>query len=135
MIEFATVSTHFTIINDILLLRDIYNFYYGTKNNIQKEEIIMKKKVRIEVGYEFKAGESVQAMGTAETVMDKLFNLCEHRFTSIRVEENIPYDEQRAGLFERRHQIYRALVPEESVEELINLIPEDNPYGIYVKEI
>lgn len=95
----------------------------------------MEKKVRIEFGYECRQGETTQAYGLADPVMDRLLDLCDYGYTRIEVDENLPYSEKRAGRFERRRRMYRANVPEESVEELVNLIPEDNPYGIYVKEI
>lgn len=93
------------------------------------------KKVKVELGVQFRLGEYDQATGPMEPAIWRLFDLSRYKYIRIEVDENLPCAETMSGKFERRKRMYRAEVPESKVQEIIDLIPKKNPYGIYLKRI
>lgn len=93
------------------------------------------KMVKVELGVQFRLGEYAQATGRMDAAIWKLFDLSGYRYIRIEVDENLPCAETMSGKFERRKRMYRAEIPESKVQAIIDLIPKENPYGIYLKRI
>ena len=93
------------------------------------------KKVKVEVGYYYELGRASQSYGSAKKLLSRFWELCEYTYISIEMEECLPWKIKQEGRIERRKSMERGEIPEESLMELVNLIPKENPYGIYLKRI
>ena len=94
----------------------------------------MEEKILIETGYEYLMGEGTIASSCNEKIFGKILNVSHCIFTTIIIEENLSYELSKTRR-ERRKKIYRFKGTRKDLKELKELIPEDNPYNIYVKEL
>ena len=92
-----------------------------------------EKKIIIETGFSWLEGEFRLADHTFDPICECLYDIHNGHYTKIDIEENLTWEERK---FKRERQIrrYRFKGTKKDLKKLKKLIPEDNPYDVYVKE-